>query len=217
MAAKKPEQNQPEEAVEVETEQGFGTGLRAQLQRRRDGAPVTAADVPDGRNPDTPFVRVDLYAAPPPAAAEAASAAADDGAVSALHGEVEELRQDLAAAAKREHELRAALAEQVEAYERRLSEESEVTAEQSAVEKLSVELQARADAVKEAERASADAQQRVAALTRREEKLMKGEQELSERERQAKQRNEARAAGLAEREEHLRRREKELSERERTF
>ena len=129
MAAKKPEQNQPEEAVEVETEHGFGTGLRAQLQRRRDGATVTAADVTDLRNADTPFVRVDLYAAPPPAAAEAASVAADNGAVAALESEVEALRQDLAAAAKREQELRAALAEQVEAYERRLSEESEVSRE----------------------------------------------------------------------------------------
>src|ERR671914_617184 len=113
MAAKKPEKNPDEKVEQHETEQGFGTGLRAQLQRRRDGASDAAADVTDRPQADTPFVRVDLYAAPPPAAAEAASAAAGDGPVAALSGEVDALRRDLGAAAKREQELRAALAEQV--------------------------------------------------------------------------------------------------------
>ncbi|HVD26528.1 MAG TPA: hypothetical protein VNB86_11105, partial [Gaiellaceae bacterium] len=129
MAAEQHDEKQEEPKAEVETERGFGTGLRAQLQRRRDGATVTAAEVTEHEKGDTPLVRVDLYAAPPPAAAEAASAAAGAGAVAALTGEVEELRHDLATAAKREQELRAALAEQVEAYERRLSEESDVSRE----------------------------------------------------------------------------------------
>ncbi|HEV2712094.1 MAG TPA: hypothetical protein VGU26_03270, partial [Gaiellaceae bacterium] len=70
MAAKKPDEK-PDQPGEIETEQGFGTGLRAQLQRRRDGSSETG-DVTSRQNTDTPFVRVDLYAAPPPAAAEAA-------------------------------------------------------------------------------------------------------------------------------------------------
>ena len=71
MAAKKPKPDEKpdKQSVEVETEQGFGTGLRAQLQRRRDGGSETAADVTSRPNPDTPFVRVDLYAAPPPTTA----------------------------------------------------------------------------------------------------------------------------------------------------
>ena len=80
MAAKKPDKKPDQATPEVETEGGFGTGLRAQLQRRRDDASDAAAEVTTRANTDTPFVRVDLYAAPPPAAAEAASAAADDGA-----------------------------------------------------------------------------------------------------------------------------------------
>jgi hypothetical protein len=72
MAHKKPAEKPDKANVEVETERGFGTGLRAQLQRRRDGGAEAAADVTSLPNPDTPFVRVDLYAAPPPAAAEAA-------------------------------------------------------------------------------------------------------------------------------------------------
>ena len=78
MAAKpKPTNEKPDEKDqnEVETE-GFGTGLRAQLQRRREGeAPVTTEL--NGQTVDTPLVRLDLYASPPPAAAEAASAAVD--------------------------------------------------------------------------------------------------------------------------------------------
>ncbi|HEV3478485.1 MAG TPA: hypothetical protein VG144_03455, partial [Gaiellaceae bacterium] len=78
MADKKPKpkrDQKPEQGDgDVETERGFGTGLRAQLQRRRDGGSEAVADVTASPNADTPFVRVDLYAAPPPAAAEAASA-----------------------------------------------------------------------------------------------------------------------------------------------
>jgi len=142
MAAKKPDEKPDTPNAEVETEQGFGTGLRAQLQRRRDSGSDATADVTSPTNADTPFVRVDLYAAPPPAAAEAASAAADDGAFQALNGEVDALRGDLAAAAKREQELRAALAEQVEAYERRLTEESVVSREAVKLDERGAQLSA---------------------------------------------------------------------------
>ena len=66
MAADKPDEKQDEPKAEVETERGFGTGLRAQLERRRDGATVTASEVTEREKGDTPFVRVDLYATPPP-------------------------------------------------------------------------------------------------------------------------------------------------------
>ena len=129
MAAKpKPTNEKPDEKDqnEVETEQGFGTGLRAQLQRRREGeAPVTTEV--NGQKVDTPLVRLDLYASPPPAAADAASAAVDEGELDELQGELEGVRAELAQATRREQELRTALAEQVEAYERRLSEESDVS------------------------------------------------------------------------------------------
>jgi hypothetical protein len=69
MADKKPAEKPDKANPEIETEQGFGTGLRAQLQRRRDGGAEAAADVTSLPNVETPFVRVDLYAAPPPPAA----------------------------------------------------------------------------------------------------------------------------------------------------
>ena len=74
---------------------------------------------------DTPLVRLDLYASPPPAAAEASAAV--DASVDELQRELEGVRTELVQASKREQELRTALAEQVEAYERRLTEESDVS------------------------------------------------------------------------------------------
>jgi hypothetical protein len=68
MADKKPDEKPDKANVEIETEQGFGTGLRAQLQRRRDGGSDATADVTTRENADTPLVRVDLYAAPPSSA-----------------------------------------------------------------------------------------------------------------------------------------------------
>ena len=110
--AAKPTNEKPDEKDqnEVETEGGFGTGLRAQLQRRREGeAPVTTELTTE--KGDTPLVRLDLYASPPPAAAEAASAAVDEGELSELQGELEGVRAELAQATRREQELRTALAE----------------------------------------------------------------------------------------------------------
>lgn len=74
LADETPQQN------EVETERGFGTGLRAQLQRRRESAEAKAAEATHEPNTDTSTEGVEYFAAPPPAAAEAASAAADEGA-----------------------------------------------------------------------------------------------------------------------------------------
>src|SRR5918998_4884455 len=127
MPAKPKPNDKPEpQSNDVETEQGFGTGLRAQRQRGRDGGGEVSAEL-NGQKMDTPLVRVDLYASPPPAAAEAASAAADEGEMLELRSELETLRGELTDASKREQELRTALADQVEAYERRLTEESDVS------------------------------------------------------------------------------------------
>jgi hypothetical protein len=78
-------QTNPKHAA-TETEKGFGTGLRAQLERKR--GPVAPAAVPE------PSVE----ALEPDAAAG-----------------LEELRSELEASLRREEDLRSALAEQVEA------------------------------------------------------------------------------------------------------
>src|SRR5687767_3806055 len=84
------------------TEGGFGTGLRAQLEKRRteQSEPEQPAPVEE---PETPLVRFDLET---PTALEP-EAEAEPSA------EAEELRNQLAEAQKRERELRAAFAEQV--------------------------------------------------------------------------------------------------------
>ena len=99
---------------------------RGDRGRLRDGPARPASEAPRRRRPRSrrhrrsrssrpiqPLVRVDLYTSAP-------------HQVNGLNGrdpspELEELREQLAAAQKREVELRAAFAEQVEAYERKLS------------------------------------------------------------------------------------------------
>src|SRR5215210_7605657 len=96
-----------------DTEKGFGTGLRAQLQRRRDSAQeeldasdeafesakaiVSAPSIPNGKNGDG-------------------------------HAELETVRAELAAALAREQDLRAFLTDQIEARERELDVEHELSA-----------------------------------------------------------------------------------------
>src|SRR5947209_7176670 len=126
---KKDEAKEDEKEAEA-TEGGFGTGLRAQLQKRRGGqeAEPPAPETPPA---DPPLVRVDLYTSAPH------QVNGED-----VNGELEELRTQLAEAQKREREVRAAFAEQVEAYERKLSEEYEVTREQSKLDDRSSKLSA---------------------------------------------------------------------------
>nr|MBA2359885.1 hypothetical protein [Actinomycetota bacterium] len=69
-AKPKPSDTPDESRNDVETEQGFGTGLRAQLQRRRESDSQVTAEI-DGHKVEAPLVPVDLYASPSPAAAEA--------------------------------------------------------------------------------------------------------------------------------------------------
>src|SRR5205823_2495166 len=93
--------------------------LRRQLEKRR-GERVEEPSPPAAEPSETPFVRVDLYTSAPHQV--------NGGEPSA---ELEEVRKRLAEAQNREAELRAALAEQVEAYERKLSEEYDVSREQT--------------------------------------------------------------------------------------
>src|SRR5215217_5606170 len=132
MADEQNEETNPQEAapeektLEEATERGFGTGLRAQLQRRRTGEEPAEEAAPQKLEP--PVVRVDLYRS---------SQAHVNGETDE---EVESLRSELAAVQKRERELRAAFAEQVEAYERKLSEEFEVSREQTILDERSSKL-----------------------------------------------------------------------------
>ncbi|HEY6031069.1 MAG TPA: hypothetical protein VIU44_10915, partial [Gaiellaceae bacterium] len=90
-----------------ETEKGFGTGLREQLERRkRKGEPVAEVEAPAEAEADAEVADAE--------AALAAAASTDDSAA------LEELRAELTASLERERDLRASLAEQVEAYEREL-------------------------------------------------------------------------------------------------
>src|SRR3954447_17397086 len=82
----------------TETEKGFGTGLRAQLERKR--GPV-AMPIPELE----------------PEPIEALDPDAEAG--------LEELRSELEASLRREDDLRSALAEQLEAYERGLDADQE--------------------------------------------------------------------------------------------
>ena len=85
----------------VETEKGFGTGLRAQLSRRRGGAD------------DSPEHELALAAA---------EAGADDDAEEAVPPDPETLAAELTGALERERALKTALAEQTDAYEKALDE-----------------------------------------------------------------------------------------------
>ena len=106
----KPAEPRAEAADNETTEGGFGTGLRAQLKRRRE-----PNEEPEAARAEAPIVRVDLYATAP----ASISTSGDNGS----HPDLEQLRGELSAALARELDLKQALAEQVEAYERKLSED----------------------------------------------------------------------------------------------
>ena len=103
------------------TEGGFGTGLRAQLEKRRgeqveEAAPARAGTA--GRDAVRSGRPLHVGTAP-------------DQRRRAERGGSRSCASQLAEAQKRERELRAAFAEQVEAYERKMSEEYDVSREQT--------------------------------------------------------------------------------------
>src|SRR5215210_7009403 len=96
----------------AETEKGFGTGLRAQLQRRRDGGDVVASEP---QAPTNVELRFELTARP-----------ASEGLEPVAGPEFEELRSELRAAQAREAALREQLQERAEAYEGNVGSEAEL-------------------------------------------------------------------------------------------
>ena len=136
---KNKKKGEQEETKGEATEGGFGTGLRAQLQKRRGGQ-ADEEPAPDSQPGEPPLVRVDLYTSAPH------QVNGED-----VNGELEELRAQLAEAQKRERELRAAFAEQVEAYERKMSEEYEVSREQTKLDERSSKLSATESNLRERE------------------------------------------------------------------
>ena len=93
----------------AETEKGFGTGLRAQLQRRRDGEDPQA----DPQAPTNVELRFELTARP-----------ASGETVEAVVGpDVQELREELEAAHAREASLREQLQERSQAYDTNVGSE----------------------------------------------------------------------------------------------
>ena len=132
-------QEQDEKPEGEATERGFGTGLRAQLKKRREGQTEEQPETLP-QQADPPLVRVDLYTSAPHQV---------NGADQ--NEELEGLRTQLAEAQKREREVRAAFAEQVEAYERKLSEEYDVSREQTKLEERSSKLSATEGQIRERE------------------------------------------------------------------
>src|SRR4029453_10418901 len=138
---KKNDETQESGAEEREaTERGFGTGLRAQLAKRQNPQAEEQAPEPPAEQPEQGYVDYENFSSPeePDAGAEA-------------FGEVEDLRAELEDAKKRERELRGAFAEQVEAYERKLSAEYEVAHEQTKLEERSARLSGTESAIRERE------------------------------------------------------------------
>src|SRR5436190_15487456 len=97
----------------AETEKGFGTGLRAQLQRRREGEGVIEAETQGSTNVE---LRLELTARPAGGDIEAVGAGPD----------VQALRSELEAAKSREAALRDQLQERSHAYGQNVGSEKEL-------------------------------------------------------------------------------------------
>src|SRR4029453_1935573 len=140
---KKHDESQESGAEEREaTERGFGTGLRAQLAKRQNPqGEEQAPEQPAEHKPEPGYVDYENYTSPEE----------PEGVTEASGDVVEELRAELEGAKKRERELRVAFAEQVEAYERKLSVEYEVAHEQSKLEERSARLSGTESAIRERE------------------------------------------------------------------
>ncbi len=95
----------------AETEKGFGTGLRAQLQRRRDGE-EDQAEAPGQTNVE---LRLELTARP-----------AGDTFEPTVNSDVEALRAELEASKEREASLHDALNERSQAYEQNVGSEKQL-------------------------------------------------------------------------------------------
>jgi DNA repair exonuclease SbcCD ATPase subunit len=139
-----------EKAVVDQTEKGFGTGLRAQLERRRDA--LAAVDTDAGVEQ----------------AAAAAQVLAEN--VNGFSADLDSVRSELAASLAREEGLRAALSDQIQTNERGLDIDQEL-AERAA------DLDARAGQLA---KTKAELEERERRLTDELRKLHGGEKELHE-------------------------------------
>src|SRR2546421_10035732 len=116
----------------AETEKGFGTGLRAQLERRRE----TAAGK-GGLKVANPDASGSVPAAP---------------AIDISDADLDALRDELAASLAREEQLRGALSEQVAAHDRELSPQHDLAARQAELDERAGRLSAFEVALEERER-----------------------------------------------------------------
>src|SRR4029453_5613213 len=110
----------------AETEKGFGTGLRAQLQRRREGEDVQGGQ----QGPTNVERRFELTARP----------ASREGVDVGVGPEVEELRAELAAAHKREASLRQQLERREETYDLNVGSEKELAHRASTLDEREAKL-----------------------------------------------------------------------------
>src|SRR4029453_8414969 len=132
------------------TERGFGTGLRAQLQKRLNPEAAEHPQAEPTEEPEPEYVSYDFDS---PATVD----------LNGVNPEVEDPRAQLEAAQKREVELRTAFAGQVEAYERKLSEEYEVAHEQTKLHERSSRLSSTESQIREREQRLAQERQEMRA------------------------------------------------------
>src|SRR3989440_70786 len=165
----------------AETEKGFGTGLRAQLERRRETSGGGAASAAKSDAAPKPAAGI-LDAAPP---------------VDLESGDLEALRAELAASLEREQDLRTTLTEQVAAYEYEAQPSHELAERAAELDQRAGRLSAHEAALEERERNLAE---RLEALEVDRHRLDETEQELA-----------AQGARTAEREQHVAAKLRELT------
>ena len=212
----------PEHLPEETTEKGFGTGLRAQLQRRQ-----TEGDSPTPEAQGQPNVelRFELTARP-----------SGEGEPLAVSADVSALKSELDAARRREEALRLRLEKQTEAYSDGMSSEQELAVRASTLDErearlaeFEVELEERErkvrterDAIEVEHTRVADlqaelsAEQQLAAERQEQAESRLRELKGADRDRdKAKSELSKQFSALADREKKLERKEKELDTRDR--
>jgi chromosome segregation ATPase len=227
----------PESAKKVETEKGFGTGLRAQLEKKRKrDEPASVGEAlaaGDDAAPDPPVAGtppVEQQPPPPRHEPEPQLEAVDPSP------DLEALRAELAASLKREQELRATLADQVEAYERGLDHDKSLAMREAELEQRAARLTATAGDLDRRQRLVSQREKAVESdegrLQQLQRELQVGQSRLAEQQSDAERRRrelaEAEkehakssselakgAAGLEEREKRLSRQESDLARRDR--
>ena len=164
----------------AETEKGFGTGLRAQLERRRETTSGGKDSASKGEQ-----------------SAQKPAAGLGDAAptVDLSTADVEALRAELAMSLAREQDLRGALSEQVAAYDHDSTPSQEVAERAAELDQRAGRLSAHEAALEERERNLAERLEAVEVDRRR---LADAEQELAAQQARTKEREQHVAAKLRE-------------------